>query len=114
MFMRSGCFTGRHSGVVLYGADAAVEIEDLAQGDVEERMPPPTGVVSGPLMATAKFADAADGVVRRASSGILLSLLAGEDFVPGNGALAVICFSTAASNTRTEAFRYRGRCRRLQ
>jgi len=31
----------------LHRTQADIEVEHLAQSDVEERMPPPTGVVSG-------------------------------------------------------------------
>jgi hypothetical protein len=42
----------RHALEVLHRTDALVEIELLAQATLSERMPPPTGVVIGPLIET--------------------------------------------------------------
>ena len=36
-----------------HGAEADVEVELLASATLRERIPPPTGVVSGPLIETA-------------------------------------------------------------
>lgn len=48
----------RHAGVIAHRPHAGVQIEILAQRDVQERKPPPTGVVSGPLMDTPRSRNA--------------------------------------------------------
>ena len=48
-----GSFTGEGTPwIPADRAHAGVEVEDLAQATLIERIPPPTGVVSGPLMPT--------------------------------------------------------------
>src|SRR5581483_7431158 len=42
----------RSSFVILDGANTGVKIQNLPEGDIERANTPPTGVVSGPLMAT--------------------------------------------------------------
>jgi hypothetical protein len=44
---------GRHTLEVLHRTNALVEVKLLTQATFSERMPPPTGVVIGPLMETA-------------------------------------------------------------
>ena len=51
-------------------------------------MPPPTGVVSGPLMATLYDADGLERVVRQPLAVLLLGLLAGRHLEPRDLLLA--------------------------
>jgi hypothetical protein len=80
----------RHTGVVLHGTHAAVEIEDLAQGDVEGADAASDGRGQRTFDGDAKFAHGADGVVGEPVLKASLGLFAGKDFVPGYGALAVV------------------------
>ena len=53
-------------------------------------MPPPTGVVSGPLMPTQVLLEGLDGLVGQPVVGLLERLLAGEHFLPLDLALALV------------------------
>ena len=53
-------------------------------------MPPPTGVVSGPLMPTQVLAERLDRFVRQPAVRLLEALLAGVDFHPGDLLLAAV------------------------
>ena len=79
-----------HSGVILHGTHAGVEIEDLAQGDVEGADAASDGRGQRAFDGDAKFADGADGVVGQPVLKAGLGFLAGKDFVPGYGALPVV------------------------
>ena len=57
-----------------------------------DRMPPPTGVVSGPLIATRNSCMASDGLLGQPVVELLERLLAGVDLHPGDLALAAVCF----------------------
>ncbi len=88
-----GMLHGRgHSGIVLHGTDATVEIEDLAQGDVEGADAASDGGGQRAFDGDAKLADGADGVVGKPVVETGFGFLAGEDFVPGYGTLAVVGF----------------------
>ncbi len=68
-------------------------------------MPPPTGVVSGPLIDNAEIADGFHGVIGQPLLEFVEGFFAGEHFKPGNLALAAVDQrSTAASKTRRDAF----------
>ena len=81
----------RHSGVILHGTHAAVEIEDLAQGDVEGADAASDGRSQRTFDGDAKFADGADGVVGKPVLKASLGFLSGKNFVPGYGALTLVC-----------------------
>src|SRR6266478_7656414 len=80
----------RHAGVILHRAHAGVEIEDLAQGDVEGADAASDGRGQRTLDGDAKFADGADGVVGKPVLEARLGLFAGKNFVPGHGALSLV------------------------
>src|ERR1700674_1041456 len=80
----------RHTGVVLHRTHAAVEIENLAQGDVEGADAASDGRGQRTFDGDAEFADGADGVVWKPILKASLGLLSGKNFVPGNGALTLI------------------------
>ena len=80
------------TGVVLHGTDAGVKIEDLAQGDVEGADAAADGSGQRAFDGYAKFADGADGVIGKPVLEPGFGFLAGEHFVPGYGALAVVGF----------------------
>src|ERR1019366_3672610 len=80
----------RHTGVVLHGTHAAVEIEGLAQGDVEGADPASDGRGQRTFDGDAIFADGADGVIREPVLKASLGFLAGKDFVPGYRALTLV------------------------
>jgi hypothetical protein len=94
----------RHSGVVLHRTHAAVEIEDLAQGHVERADAASDGRGERALDGDAKFADGADGVVGEPVLKASLGLLPAKTSYHATERLPPYAFSTAASNTRTEAF----------
>ena len=66
-------------------------------------MPPPTGVVSGPLMPTRYSRNASSVSSGSQFAGLLERLLAGEHFEPLDLRAAAVRLRTAASNTRTLA-----------
>src|SRR5208337_1609861 len=69
---------------------AAVEIENLAQGDVKGANAASDGRGQRPFDGNAKFADGADGVVGEPGLKTSLGFLAGKNFVPGYGALTLV------------------------
>src|ERR1019366_7262667 len=86
-----GMLHGRgHTSVVLHGPHAAVEIEDLAQGDVEGADAASDGRGQRTFDRDAKFAEGADGVVGEPVLKASLGFLAGKDFVPRHGALTLV------------------------
>ena len=80
----------RHSGVILHRTHAAVEIEDLAQGDVERADAASDGRGQRTFNGDAKFTDRADSVVGEPILEARLGFLAGKNFVPGHRALSVV------------------------
>src|SRR5208282_3833121 len=80
----------RHAGVVLHRAHAAVEIEDLAQGDVEGADATSDGRGQRSFDSDAKFADGADGVVGEPALKTGFGFLPGKDLVPRDRALALV------------------------
>ena len=75
----SGCFTG--DGTPWYqrtGRRQTYRSSIWRSATFSERMPPPTGVVSGPLMPTQIVAERLDGVVRQPVVELLEALFAGE------------------------------------
>ena len=88
-----GMLHGRgHALVVLHRAHAAVEIKNLAQGDVEGADAAAHGRGQRSLDGDAKFADGVDGVIGQPGIELGLGFLSGEDFVPGDAALAFVGF----------------------
>src|SRR5208283_3597911 len=81
-----------HALGMLHGRDAAVEIEDLAQGYVEGTNAASDGRGQRAFDGNAKFADGADGVIGEPVLKTGFGFLTGEDFVPGYGTLAVLGF----------------------
>ena len=90
MSILSGCFTGSGRRIVFHGPHAAVEIENLAQGDVEGADAAADGRGQRAFDRDAKFADGADGVVGKPVLKAGLGLLAGKHFVPSDAALALV------------------------
>ena len=80
----------RHTLVVLHGTDAAVEIEDLAQSDVQRADAAAHGRSQRTLDGDAKFADGFDRVIGQPGIELGLGFLSGEDFVPGHASLALV------------------------
>jgi hypothetical protein len=76
----------RHAGEVAHRAQADVEIELWRRATLSERMPPPTGVVSGPLMPT-RYLESVERGVRQPLAGGVVGLLARRDLVPVDLAL---------------------------
>ena len=75
----------RHAGEPAHRAQAHVEVEDLAQRDVERlRMPPPIGVVSGPLIPMRCSRNAATVVLGQPVAGGVERLLPGQHLLPGD------------------------------
>ena len=56
-----------------------------------ERMPPPTGVVRGPLDADLELVESLERLLRQPLSGLVVRLFAGVDLHPRDAALAPIC-----------------------
>ena len=87
----SGCFTG--DGTPLYqrtGRRQTKRSSIWRSATFSERMPPPTGVVSGPLMPTRYSRNASTRVVGQPVVELLEALLAGVDLDPGDLALAAV------------------------
>ena len=80
------------AGVVLHGADALVEIHQLAQGDVERTNAAADGRGEGSFDGDAEVDGGLDGVIGQPVLGFAVALFAGEDFVPLDGALAAVGF----------------------
>ena len=80
----------RHALVVLHRAHAGVEIENLAQGDVERANAAADGRGQRAFDGDAEFADGVDGVVGQPGIELGLGFFSGEDFVPGDAALALV------------------------
>src|SRR5262249_49686994 len=82
----------RHTGEVAHRAQADVEIEELAQGDVERADAATDRRGQRPLDTDAILLERFDGLVGQPASGLLERLLAGEHFLPLHLALAFVCF----------------------
>ena len=101
-----------HALEPVHRAQADVEIEHLAQRDVERADAAADGRGERALDADQIFAGTPSTVSSGSQLLNLLGLLAGEHLQPGNLALAAVGLFTAASNTRTLARQMSGRCRR--
>ncbi len=77
-----------HALVVLHGAYAGVEIEKLAQRDVERADAAADGRGERPLDGDAQVARGGDGLVGQPGVELAKGLFAGEDLEPLDGALA--------------------------
>ena len=88
---RSGCFTGDGTPCnTSPGARRHTGPESGAAPHSDERMPPPTGVVSGPLIPTRNSRSASTVSSGSQLSNLCLGFFAGENFVPGDPPLAAI------------------------
>ena len=88
-----GMLHGRRDAVVvLHRTDAGVEIENLAQGDVQGANAAAHGRGQRTFDGDAKFADGADGVVGQPVLKTGFGLFAGKNFVPCNRALSAVGF----------------------
>ena len=76
--------------VILHRANAGIEVENLAQGDVQRADAAADRRGQRALDADAQIAEGADGVVGQPGLEAVHGLLAGEDFVPGDPALAAV------------------------
>ena len=81
-----------HALVILDGADAAIEVENLAQGDVEGADAAAHRRGQRTFDGNAEFADGGDGVIGQPGIELRFGFLSGEDFVPGYAALAFVGF----------------------
>ena len=91
MFTFSGCFTGRrHALEVLHGPQADVEVEHLAQRDVERADAAADGRGQRAFDADQEFLERLDGVVGQPVVELVLGRLAGEHLEPGDLALAAV------------------------
>lgn len=80
----------RHSGIIFHRTHAGIEIEDLAQSNVERANAASDGRCQRAFNGDTKFADGGDGVIREPVLKTSFGLLSGKNFVPNDGALAVI------------------------
>ena len=78
--------------VILHRAHAGVEIEHLAQSDVQRADASAHGRRERPFDGDAKFAQGVDGVVGKPGVELGHGLFAGEHFVPHDAALAAVGF----------------------
>ena len=110
----SGCFTGRgHAGEPLHRAQADVEVEHLAQGDVERADAAADRRGQRAFDADEEFLERLDGVVRQPVVELLERFLAGEDFEPGDLALAAVgLLHRGVEHAHAGAPRCPARCRR--
>jgi hypothetical protein len=79
-----------HAGVVLHRADAGVEIEHLAQRDVERADAAADRRGERSFDGDAQVARGVDRVIGQPVLKLPISLLAGEDFEPGDRAFAAV------------------------
>ncbi len=87
----SGCFTGLGTPVEPADrAEADVEVEHLAERDVERADAAADGRRERPLDADEVGAEGLDRLVGEPVVGLLERLLAGEDLVPGDRLLAAV------------------------
>ncbi len=87
MFHRRG-----HALVILHRAHAGIEIEDLAQRHVERADATAHGRGQRAFDGDAKFADRLNCIVGQPVIELGLGFFSGEDFVPGDAALALVGF----------------------
>ena len=80
-----------HARVVLHGAHAGVEIENLAQGHVERADASADGRGQRALDGDAQIARGVDGVIGQPGFEFAEGLFAGVDLEPLYGALAAVC-----------------------
>jgi hypothetical protein len=92
----------------LHRAQADVEVEHLAQRDVERADAAADRRGQRALDADEIFLERLDRVVRQPVVELGLGRLAGEDLEPGDFLLAAVGFFTAASNTRSLAAQMSG------
>ena len=76
--------------VILNRANAGIEIEELAQSDVQRTDAPANRGGQRTLDADAQLAKGSDRVIGQPGLEAVHGLFAGEDFVPGDPALTVI------------------------
>ncbi len=80
----------RDALVILHRADAGIEVEDLAQGDVQRANAAADGRGQRALDADAQLAKRGDGVVGQPGLEAVHGFFAGENFIPGHPTLAVV------------------------
>ena len=83
---------GGNPGEITDGADAGIEVENLAEGDVERADAAPDGSRERAFDGNAKIAGGVDGVIGEPLLEGVESFFAGENFEPGDVALAAIGF----------------------
>src|ERR1017187_1684074 len=82
----------RHALVILHGANAAVKVENLPQGDVERADAAAHGSGQRAFDGDAKLANGVDGVIGEPGVEFGFGFLSGEDLIPGDSALAFVGF----------------------
>src|SRR5579872_1009661 len=88
-----GVLYGRRSAfVVLYRSHAGIEIERLAEGNVQRADASADGCGQRTLDGHAEFANGIDRVLGKPITEFGKSFLAGEDLIPGNAALPPVGF----------------------
>ena len=106
---------GGDAGEVLHRAQADVEIEHLAQGDVERADAAADRRGQRPFDADQKFLEGLDGVVGQPVVEFFEGLLAGENLEPGDFPRAAVgCLHRGVEDPRRWRPRCPGRCRRRE
>src|SRR5580698_621679 len=80
----------RDAPVVLHGAHAAIQIENLTQGNVQRADPAANGRGQWAFDADTQIAECSNGLIGKPCLEPVHRLLAGKYFVPGHAALSVV------------------------